>query len=88
MSSFFSGYQKPLVTLLLIIAGLVSVYVTLAVLDALDDIPLLAPVLELVGLGYTGWFIWRYLLRASTREELWAELESYFSQIMGKNSQS
>jgi hypothetical protein len=26
--------------------------------------------MELVGLGYTAWFVWRYLLFKSSREEL------------------
>jgi len=84
LGGFFSNYNKPLVTLVLILSGLVSVYITLAVLDAIDDIPLLSPVLELVGLAYTGWFVWRYLLKASTRKELLAEFEALKSQVVGR----
>jgi hypothetical protein len=87
VGAFFSGYRQPLVTLLLIISGIVTVYITLAVLDAIDDIPLLAPVLELVGLGYTAWFIYRYLWKAENRQELIKEFEAFKSQVVGRNSQ-
>lgn len=84
LTRFFSNYNRPLVTLVLILSSLVSVYITLAVLDAIDDIPLLSPILELVGLGYTGWFVWRYLLKASTRKELLAEFEALKAQVVGR----
>jgi len=46
IGSFFSGYKKPLIVLGAILASFVTVKVTLAVLDAIDDIPLLAPILD------------------------------------------
>ena len=85
VSDFFSSYQKPLVTLGLIVAGGISVKVTLAVLDAIDDIPLLAPVFELVGIGYTVWFINRYLLKVETRKELGEEFKALKGQLVGKD---
>ena len=85
IGGFFSDYKKPLLSVVLIISALVTVYVTLAVLDAINDIPLLSPLLELVGLCYTGWFVYRYLLQASTRGELIQEFDQLKSQIMGKN---
>jgi hypothetical protein len=83
---FFSDYKKPLLTLLLFVGGFVTVYITLAVLDAVNDIPLLSPIFELVGIGYTGWFVYRYLLQSSTRGELLAEFDKLKAQILGKNS--
>ena len=88
MGNFFSDYKKPLLTLLIFASGLVTVYVTLAVLDAIHDIPLLSPMLELVGLCYSGWFIYRYLLRESNRQELVSEFNALKSQVLGKNSQN
>lgn len=87
LGNFFSDYKKPLITLLLIASGAATVYITLAVLDAIDDIPLLAPVLELVGLGYAGWFIYRYLWRASNREELIKEFDALKTQVVGNKTQ-
>jgi len=85
-SSFFGEYQKPIVTVGLIVGTLITIKVTLAVLEALNDIPLLSPTFELIGMGYTGWFIYRYLLRASNRQELVAELESFKEQIFGRKA--
>lgn len=84
VGSFFQSYQQPLITLALILSGVITVKVTLAVLDALNDIPLLAPVFELVGIGYTAWFVYRYLLKVETRKELGAEFEALKGQVVGK----
>jgi len=86
VSNFFADYQKPLVTVGLILAGGISIKVMLGVLDALNDVPLVAPVFELIGMGYTGWFVYRYLLKASTRQELLTEVDSFKEQVVGKNS--
>lgn len=86
VSSFFSEYQRPLLTLGLIAAGGISIKVLLAVVDSLNDIPLLSPTFELVGMGYTGWFVYRYLLKASTRQELIAEIDALKEQVMGKKA--
>ena len=86
LGDFVNEYQKPLITVGLIVGAFVTVKVTLAVLDSLDDIPLLSPFFELVGIGYSGWFIWRYLLKASTRKELAEELSTLKNQVLGGNS--
>ncbi|MBW4497216.1 MAG: CAAD domain-containing protein [Oscillatoria princeps RMCB-10] len=86
VGGFFSNYQKPIITLVLLLSGVVSVKVFLAVLDAINDVPLLAPTFELVGLGYTTWFVYRYLLRANTRKELSEELQAFKEQVVGQNS--
>jgi hypothetical protein len=84
LSDFFGEYRRPLITLGLIFGGILAVKMTLALLDAVDDIPLLAPILQLVGLGYSAWFVYRYLLKASTREELGQELGELKDQVVGK----
>jgi alpha-beta hydrolase superfamily lysophospholipase len=84
LTDFFGEYKRPLVTLGLIFGGVVAVKMTLALLDAVDDIPLLAPSLELIGFGYSVWFVYRYLLRASNRQELAKEVEEIKNQIVGK----
>ncbi len=81
----FSEYQQPILTLGLIFGGIVSVKITLAILDAINSIPLFSPMFELVGIGYTGWFVYRYLWKESTRQELVKELDSIKSQVMGRN---
>ena len=76
--------QKLLVNLLLIFLGVIAVKVTLAIISAINDIPLLAPTFELVGLGYTGWFVYRYLLTNSSRQELGQEFKSLKNQVLGR----
>ena len=85
VGGFFNDYQKPLITVGLLLSGIVTVKVTLAVLDAINDIPLLAPTFELVGIGYTAWFVYRYLLKVETRQELNEEFKSLKGQVVGKD---
>ncbi|CAL2241940.1 unnamed protein product [Prunus armeniaca] len=42
--------------------AIVVVWLSSIVVGAVNSVPLLPKVLELVGLGYTGWFVYRYLL--------------------------
>ena len=79
--------NKGLVTSLgLIVAVIVGAKLTLAVLSAVNEIPLLAPAFELVGIGYASWFVYRYLLQASTRKELTDELDSFKSEVFGNKN--
>ncbi|MDZ7967233.1 MULTISPECIES: CAAD domain-containing protein [unclassified Nostoc] len=84
VGSFFNQYKQPLVTVGLIVGSIVAVKVLLAILDALNDIPLVAPTFELIGIGYSAWFVYRYLLKASTRKELTSEITTLKSQVVGK----
>ena len=86
LKEFVDNNQKSLVNLLLIFLGIIAVKVTLAVISAINDIPLLAPTFELVGLTYSGWFVYRYLLTKSSRQELVQEFESLKTQVVGKDS--
>ncbi|MBD2664607.1 hypothetical protein B6N60_03946 [Richelia sinica FACHB-800] len=85
IGGFFNQYKQPLVTLGLVLGGIVTVKVLLAVLDALNDIPLVAPTFELIGIGYSAWFVYRYLLKASTRQELTSEITTLKSQVVGQD---
>lgn len=86
LSDFFGEYKRPIITLGLIFGSIVSVKLTLALLDAVNDIPLLAPTFELIGFGYTAWFIYRYLWRASNRQELATSFDSLKDQVLGKGT--
>ncbi len=83
VSNFFGSYKGPLGTIGAILLAVITLRLTLALLDAIDDIPLIAPTLELIGLGYTGWFIYRYLLSAASRKELAQEYENLKKQVLG-----
>lgn len=86
VGKFFNQYKQPVVSISLLITAIVAVKVLLAVLDSLNDIPLVAPTFELIGIGYSAWFVYRYLLKASTREELTSEITTLKSQVVGKDS--
>ncbi|MDJ0582949.1 CAAD domain-containing protein [Crocosphaera sp.] len=86
LSQIFSEYQKPLTTVGLLLLSFISIKIIFAVLGAVDDIPLLAPLMEMVGLGYSGWFVWRYLLKASSRKELLGEFDALKNQMFGDNA--
>ena len=86
VTEFVSDNEKLLVNLLLFFLAVVAVRVILAVLAAINDFPLLAPLFELIGLGYTTWFVYRYLWKESSRKELKDEFEVLKSQVMGRNS--
>jgi CAAD domains of cyanobacterial aminoacyl-tRNA synthetase len=86
ISRFFTENKSPLAVIGLIFAALIAVKLTLAILDAINDIPLIAPTFELIGFGYTAWFVYRYLLRATNRRELSSEIQSLKQQIFGVKS--
>ncbi|HEY9650088.1 MAG TPA: CAAD domain-containing protein [Coleofasciculaceae cyanobacterium] len=83
VTHFFEDYKRPLGTIGIIIGAIIFIKVMLALLDAIDDIPLISPTLELIGIGYTAWFVYRYLLRASNRQELMEEFKSLKNQVLG-----
>ena len=56
------------------------------VLDAVNDIPFVAPTFELIGLGYSAWFAYRYLLGAKNREELARLSKSMKEYVFGKDN--
>jgi threonine/homoserine/homoserine lactone efflux protein len=83
---FFEENKGPLGGIGLIVLALVTVKVILALVDAIDDIPLVAPTLELIGLGYGIWFVYRYLLQASSRQELSEEIKTLKERVLGTKS--
>ena len=86
IGSFYEQYKSPLTVVGVILASIVSLKVLLGVIDELNDIPLLAPTFELIGIGYSAWFIYRYLLRSSNRQQLGQEIQALKEQVFGKKS--
>ena len=86
IGSFYEQYKSPLTVVGLILASIISLKVLLGVIDELNDIPLLAPTFELIGIGYTVWFVYRYLLRSSNRQQLGQEIQALKEQVFGKKS--
>ncbi len=51
------------------------------ILGAVDRVPIIPKALELVGLSYSAWFTYRYLLFKSSRTELIKEVEALKEKI-------
>jgi hypothetical protein len=84
VTDFFKEYKRPLITVGLILGAFVSVKLLLAILSAINEVPLLAPTFELVGLGYSAWFVYRFLLKDANRQELTENFTSLKDQVLGK----
>ncbi|KAG6386519.1 hypothetical protein SASPL_155422 [Salvia splendens] len=63
--------------------AIVAIWLASVVVGAVNSVPLLPKILELVGLGYTGWFVYRYLLFKSSRKELVEDIEEVKKKITG-----
>jgi hypothetical protein len=61
--------------------ALFALYLTNSIVSTVNAIPLLPGLLETVGLGYTGYFAYRYLLTKSSRQELVADIEEIKKKI-------
>ncbi|KAI7840895.1 hypothetical protein COHA_005423 [Chlorella ohadii] len=61
--------------------GIVVLWLAATIVGALNNIPLLPKIFELVGLGYSAWFTYRYLLFKSSREELVEDIEALKKKI-------
>ncbi|MDM9381643.1 CAAD domain-containing protein [Chlorogloeopsis sp. ULAP01] len=84
VARFVQEYKLPVVSFVLLVVTAITLRIVLALLNALNDIPLVTPFMEMVGIGYTIWFTFRYLLKASTRQELAAEIRLIKKQILGR----
>jgi CAAD domains of cyanobacterial aminoacyl-tRNA synthetase len=80
---FFGEYKKPITTAGLVLTAVPFVALSLALLEVINAIPFFAPVLELIGFGYSSWFIYRYLLFADRRQDFSQNLKGYKEQILG-----
>jgi hypothetical protein len=83
LGSIFNDNKRGLINLVLILSALVTVKVAIALLDAVNDIPLLQPIFEAIGIFYAIWFTFRYLLKSETRQELYQKFNSFKQQSLG-----
>lgn len=80
VNTFFNKYKQLIINIAVIWGAAIALKIVLAIMDALNDIPLLALTLESIGVGYCVWFINRYLLKPPTRQELAQKLEEVLKQ--------
>jgi CAAD domains of cyanobacterial aminoacyl-tRNA synthetase len=80
LGTLFRENQQLLINLGLIFGAIIAFRVSLAVISAINEIPLVAPTFELVGIGYSVWFISRYLLNTSNRQELGQKIQGFLDK--------
>jgi len=61
-----------------------AVWLTGTVIGAINHLPVLPKLLELIGLSYSAWFTYRYLLFKTSREELIKDVEELKGKITGQ----
>lgn len=81
--TFFRENQQLLGTLGWILLSLLGIRVLFASLDAVDDVPLMSSFLKIIGLVSVSRFVWRYLVRASDRQELTQKLSRVKEELLG-----
>ncbi|WP_295617078.1 CAAD domain-containing protein [Chamaesiphon sp. GL140_3_metabinner_50] len=79
----FKNNRKLLINLGIIFLALIATKLAFAGLSAIDEIPLVSPLLKLVGLFYVGQFVWNYLIRERDRQHLVEQFNSLKSQVLG-----
>ncbi|CAL8132098.1 unnamed protein product [Prunus armeniaca] len=65
-------------------AAVVAFWASSNLISAIDKLPLIPSVLEFVGILYSSWFIYRYLLFKPDREEFFQIVNKSISDILGQ----
>ena len=82
LGRFSTEYQLPIICFATIIAATIAIKIVVAVLNVVNEIPQVNRAFELTGIGYLTWFVFRYLLKASTRQELAAQISFIQKEIV------
>lgn len=84
MATFFRNNGSLLSAIGWALLVVVGIRMLFALVHVLDNIPLITPLLELIGFAYVVWFIRRYLIRVQDRQELVQTLNQYKTDILGR----
>lgn len=76
--------QRPLKALAAALALLLVLRLLGSVLGALDGVPMLPRLLQLVGLIWIGLYSSRHLVRSDSRQQLVAKVEGVWSSVVGR----
>jgi hypothetical protein len=88
LNEVFSEYRQPITTIGVALAAIPFIVLTVSLLRVINAIPLFSSTFELIGFGFTSWFVYRYLLFAESRQELSQEYQDLKQQILGTNDSS
>lgn len=88
LGEFFNEYKRPVVTGGGVLIALAIGNALIDVIEGINEIPLIAPTLELIGIGYTSWFIYRYGFSSAGRQALDQQFKALWEQFVGEDSLS
>ncbi|XP_073002336.1 protein CURVATURE THYLAKOID 1B, chloroplastic-like [Typha latifolia] len=66
-------------------AGFIALWSTSGMISAIDRLPVVPGALELVGIGYSGWFAYRNLVFKPEREALLTKIKGLYNDIIGSS---
>ncbi|KEH18562.1 putative photosystem I [Medicago truncatula] len=69
----------------LVVASVFALWSLTGLISAIDRLPLIPGVLELIGIGYTGWFAYKNVVFKPEREELIQKVKETITAIIGSN---
>jgi len=67
------------------VAAIVALWGSSGLISAIDRLPLIPGVLEVVGIGYSGWFAYKNLVFKPDREALIKKIKETYSEIIGSS---
>lgn len=82
-TTFYRNNRSLLITLGWIFLAFLGARLLFTALDTIDDIPLVTPLLKLVGLVSVTRFVWRYLIRERNRQELAETINRAKAEVLG-----
>jgi CAAD domains of cyanobacterial aminoacyl-tRNA synthetase len=83
VTEFFNNNRLLFTNLGWIALAIIGVKLVFATLDTIDDIPLITPILKIVGLVSVVRFAWRYLIREHDRQELIEIIDRTKVEVLG-----
>ncbi|MCY7335081.1 MAG: CAAD domain-containing protein [Chamaesiphon sp.] len=86
IGTFFKNNRQLLTILGVAFIAILGAKLMFAGLNAIDDIPLVTPLLKLIGLVYVVRFVWRYLLREQDRHELVENINRTKAEVLGSQN--
>ncbi|KAK3285792.1 hypothetical protein CYMTET_6615 [Cymbomonas tetramitiformis] len=63
--------------------SVLALWISSAVVGAINAVPVLPKLMELIGLGYSSWFVYRYVLFKEGRDELVKDVDTLKAKITG-----
>jgi valyl-tRNA synthetase len=75
------NYKKPAITLAFVFAAFLVLRILSAVVNVVDHLLIIAPLLKLIGAGYTSWFVYRNLLKSGDRQRLVESIRQVKAQV-------